>query len=66
MVTRAPLAPRDLAAFCAKRIAGYKVPQVILPLPEMPRNPMGKIMKSRLKDILRRELSQRRRHIGPG
>ncbi len=66
VVTRAPLAPRDLAAFCAKRIAGYKVPQVILPLPEMPRNPMGKIMKSRLKDILRRELAQRRRHIGPG
>jgi acyl-CoA synthetase (AMP-forming)/AMP-acid ligase II len=43
--------PEDvLRAFCAERIARYKVPDRIASVPTLPRNAMGKILKRQLAD----------------
>jgi len=39
----------DLIQFCKGKIAGYKVPKVVHFIPEMPRNPAGKISKPELR-----------------
>ena len=54
VVTRSSVSKRALQAFCRQRIARYKVPQVIAELAEMPKNPMGKILKSELRKSARR------------
>lgn len=41
----------DVRAFCAGRIADYKIPHDILIGP-VPRNPSGKILKHRLRDVV--------------
>jgi acyl-coenzyme A synthetase/AMP-(fatty) acid ligase len=50
---------KDLKAFCRQRIAGYKVPLVIELMAELPRNAMGKISKSELKENIERDLAAR-------
>jgi long-chain acyl-CoA synthetase len=40
----------DLIAFCRDRLASYKVPRVIVFLPELPKTPSGKIMRHMLRD----------------
>ncbi|MFD0488391.1 hypothetical protein ACFQ0O_16650 [Saccharopolyspora spinosporotrichia] len=57
----APLAvivPRDAAnpptadeveAWCRRRLAGYKCPRRISVVAELPRNPSGKVLKTRLR-----------------
>ncbi len=50
--------PLDLVAYCGKQIAPYKVPGSFSFLPEMPKNSMGKILKSRLKEMLKQELAK--------
>ena len=59
VVTSAPVNCEDLATFCRHHLADYKIPGTILFLPRMPRNPMGKILKTELKDRLRQALAKR-------
>jgi malonyl-CoA/methylmalonyl-CoA synthetase len=42
----------DLQAFARDRLAPYKLPRALVLLPELPRNALGKVQKSRLKDLL--------------
>ena len=39
----------DLVDFCKQRLASFKKPEKILFLPELPRNPLGKVLKKDLK-----------------
>lgn len=45
----ASLSQEELIAFCRDRIAGYKIPRQLEIIPEMPRNPSGKILKKELR-----------------
>ncbi len=54
------LSKKQLQIFCAQRIAGYKVPQVIEFLPELPKNAMGKVVKRELKGVIQRTFAARR------
>ena len=56
VVTTSPVTGTELAAFCRQRIAGFKIPRLIGFVPRMPKNAMGKIVKSKLKDISRQKL----------
>ena len=40
-----PPSPSELQAWCNNRISRYKIPRRLLPVPELPRNAMGKITK---------------------
>lgn len=53
------ISKRDLQAFCKQRIAGYKVPQIIEVMAELPKNAMGKISKTALKENIQRTLAER-------
>jgi acyl-CoA synthetase (AMP-forming)/AMP-acid ligase II len=49
------LTPEDLVAFCRERLAEYKCPKDIMMLDDaelMPRNPMGKVQKFRVRKEL--------------
>ncbi len=48
VVLRADVAPAQLAAICAGRLAPYKVPREIFVVDEMPKNAAGKIVKAEL------------------
>jgi acyl-CoA synthetase (AMP-forming)/AMP-acid ligase II len=39
----------EMIAFCRDKIAGYKIPRKLQVIPEMPRNPSGKILKKELR-----------------
>jgi acyl-CoA synthetase (AMP-forming)/AMP-acid ligase II len=43
----------ELAAFCHERLAGFKCPKRFIVLPELPKNPSGKILKRELKDLVK-------------
>ncbi len=45
----ATLDAAELIQYCKGKIAGYKVPKIIHFIPEMPRNPAGKISKPELR-----------------
>jgi len=45
------LTEQEVIDFCAQRLANYKVPIAVVFLDELPRNPGGKVMKSRLLDL---------------
>ena len=47
--------PRELIAFCALRLAEYKVPAVIEMRSELPHNMLGKVLRR----VLREEQHQR-------
>ncbi|WP_137389007.1 class I adenylate-forming enzyme family protein [Rhodoligotrophos defluvii] len=55
VVCRSGMGPsaEELMAFCRERLADYKVPRRISFIAEMPRNPMGKILKTRLREMAR-------------
>jgi len=44
-----PVAPADLIAFVAQRLAAHKRPRQVHLVDSLPRNPMGKVQKARLK-----------------
>ncbi|NYZ11308.1 acyl--CoA ligase [Azospirillum sp. RWY-5-1] len=44
----------DIAAFCAGRLADYERPRRWLVLDELPKNPMGKVLKTELRALLER------------
>jgi long-chain acyl-CoA synthetase len=48
--------PEELTAFCEARLAGYKVPRQVEFISEIPKNPVGKILKRVLKE---REMQSR-------
>jgi long-chain acyl-CoA synthetase len=39
----------DLGEFCRQRLASFKKPEVIRFLPELPKNPMGKVLRGELR-----------------
>jgi long-chain acyl-CoA synthetase len=43
------LPPEDVIEFCRQRLASFKKPEIIHFLPELPKNPMGKILKKDLR-----------------
>jgi len=45
------LTEEEILDFCSQRLADYKVPKSIIFLAELPRNPGGKVVKSRLKNL---------------
>ena len=50
------LAEAELRAHLAKRIAGFKIPSIVIWKNEqLPRNPAGKILKRELRDALAKE-----------
>jgi acyl-coenzyme A synthetase/AMP-(fatty) acid ligase len=50
VVSRVPLQLNQLARFCAERL-GVRTPQVFVQLEEIPKNPMGKILRRRLSEL---------------
>ena len=51
LVANRALSERELRRFCAKLIANHKIPHRFLVVPELPKNQMGKIQKTRLKEL---------------
>jgi long-chain acyl-CoA synthetase len=48
LVTDGPCRPAEIRQFCRQRLAFYKVPRLIEAYPSLPRNAMGKVLKSEL------------------
>ena len=48
VVSRETVSERELVHFCRERLALYKVPQVVEFLPEIPRSPLGKVLRKEL------------------
>jgi acyl-CoA synthetase (AMP-forming)/AMP-acid ligase II len=42
--------PDELIAFCAARLAKFKVPKAVIVIDELPRNPSGKVLKRELRE----------------
>lgn len=51
---------RELKDFCRTRLTGYKLPYVVQILPELPKNPMGKILKRELEPVIERATALRK------
>jgi acyl-CoA synthetase (AMP-forming)/AMP-acid ligase II len=51
----APVTSRELRAFCAERLASFKVPTVVHVLDELPRTPTGKVQRRRMPALLAAE-----------
>ena len=49
------LSLEELRAFASERLARYKVPQRLVIVDELPRNPTGKVLKNQLRDALSKE-----------
>jgi acyl-CoA synthetase (AMP-forming)/AMP-acid ligase II len=45
------LSEEEVTAFCKKRLASYKKPRQVRFLPEIPRNPSGKVLKYKLREM---------------
>ena len=43
------LTPEELVAFCRERLSGYKCPRTMEILDELPKNALGKILKTELR-----------------
>ena len=48
-VLRSPLSADDIAAFCADKIASYKIPKELAVVDTLPRNANGKVLKTELR-----------------
>ena len=42
--------PEEVMAFCRERIASFKRPKGVVFIDELPRNPMGKVLRKKLRD----------------
>jgi long-chain acyl-CoA synthetase len=51
VVTDGPCRPAEIREFCRQRLAFYKVPRLIEAYPSLPRNAMGKVLKSELSEV---------------
>ncbi|WP_246149344.1 class I adenylate-forming enzyme family protein [Nonomuraea turkmeniaca] len=54
VVTRSPVTAADLRTFLMDRLARHELPSRLLFVTELPKNHLGKVMKSRLRDLLER------------
>nr|WP_276615512.1 hypothetical protein [Nonomuraea basaltis] len=54
VVTRSPVTAADLRMFLMDRLARHELPSRLLFVAELPKNHLGKVMKSRLRDLLER------------
>ncbi len=43
--------PTEIVSFCRERLSGAKVPKDVRILPDLPKNPTGKILKRELRDL---------------
>ncbi len=59
VVVNSAISTEDLKMFCRQKISGYKVPQIIEVMAELPRNAMGKILKFALKKEIQCILAER-------
>ncbi len=50
------LTEEEIIEHCRKNLAGYKCPKIIKFIPELPKNPSGKIVKMKLKEKFEKEL----------
>jgi acyl-CoA synthetase (AMP-forming)/AMP-acid ligase II len=48
----AELAPDELETFCRERLASFKKPEIVRVVDELPKNPMGKILRRDLRVVL--------------
>jgi len=46
----ASASPEELIAFCAERLADYKKPRSVDFVNELPRNPAGKLLKTKIRE----------------
>jgi len=44
--------PDELSEYCRSRLASFKKPEVIRVVEELPRNPLGKILRKELREQL--------------
>jgi long-chain acyl-CoA synthetase len=44
----APLDPKDVQLFCRSSLAGYKIPKEIVAVEELPKSPLGKVLRREL------------------
>ncbi|MDJ0595533.1 MAG: long-chain fatty acid--CoA ligase [Pleurocapsa sp. MO_226.B13] len=51
----------EIAAFCAERIATYKVPKSFQFVPAIPKNPTGKVLKRQLRAVVSHQVGQNSR-----
>ena len=53
IVTRGDNAPSDeeIIQFCRGKLAGFKIPKTIERIVELPKNPSGKVLKKRLREL---------------
>ena len=52
VVTRSAVTSADLRTFLLDRLALHELPSRLLFLPELPKNPLGKVVKHRLLELL--------------
>ncbi|MCP6683065.1 o-succinylbenzoate--CoA ligase [Bacillus nakamurai] len=57
LVLTSPVSSAELAAFCRERLAKYKIPAKFFTAEELPRNASNKLMRHRLNDLRKGELS---------
>ncbi|MGE0233195.1 MAG: class I adenylate-forming enzyme family protein [Flavobacteriaceae bacterium] len=59
VIARGDLKPsaEELRAFCADKLADYKIPRKISIVKELPRGPLGKVLKTELREIAARSQS---------
>jgi malonyl-CoA/methylmalonyl-CoA synthetase len=48
VVARSPVGAEELRAWCRRSLAGYKVPKEVVFVESLPRNSLGKVMKTRV------------------
>jgi long-chain acyl-CoA synthetase len=48
VVCRQPCEPEELVAFCRQRLADHKVPRIVEIVAELPRSPLGKVLRKDL------------------
>ncbi len=51
VVLRRPVPAGDLTAHCASRLDHGQVPRIFFGVPELPRNPEGKVLRERLREL---------------
>jgi long-chain acyl-CoA synthetase len=43
--------PAEIRAFCRERLASYKVPAAVVVVAELPKSPVGKVLRRKLKEL---------------
>jgi o-succinylbenzoate---CoA ligase len=52
IVTKTPIAEKEVVAFCRENLAGYKVPKRVYLVEELPRNASNKLLRRELKKLI--------------